>query len=268
MFRVLPAALLLSITCLSFAAAPAPPEKEPPRMPALLFKTIKSEGFADPKATLKQYLENLSKVHDIAFTINEKAFEADSMQNVGDYTPTEKPIPASDRTRLDTVLHELLARIPAASGATYLVRRDSIEITTNAAARAQIWGDDYSGPFLPLVHMTIDKKPLEEALKELADQAEFNIVLDPRAAEKAKTPVNARFLNTPLDSAAHFLADSADLQPVVLDNVIYVTTKENASRLEVRFKKEQIDPNTGQPVPARVGGGVRSRATQPPPAGM
>lgn len=261
-------AVLLVASIPLFAVAPAPVEKEPPRMPALLFKPIKSDGFSDPKITLKQALEALAKVHDIEFTINDKAFEADGIQNAGDTMIAEKPLAPSERTRLDTVLHQMLSRVPANSGATYILRRDSVEITTNQAARVQIWGQGYEGPFLPLVHITFDKKPLEDAIKELADQAEYNIVLDPRAGDKAKTPVTARFVNTPLDSAAHFLADGADLQTVVLDNVVYVTTRENAARMEVRLKRNQIDPNTGTTTPMRIGGGVRARPTPAAPAGM
>ena len=44
-------------------------------------------------------------------------------------------------------------------------------------------------------------------------------------------------LNVPVDTAVRVLADMADLQPAFLDNVIYVTTRENAKRLEQDSKK-------------------------------
>ncbi len=43
----------------------------------------------------------------------------------------------------------------------------------------------------------------------------------------------------PLDTAVRILADMADLQPVIMDNVIYVTTRENAVRLEADHQKRQ-----------------------------
>jgi hypothetical protein len=89
------------------------------------------------------------------------------------------------------------------------------------------------------VNATFDKFPLEEAARELADQAEFTVLVDSRAAEKAKTPVSARLLNTPLDTALRLLTDVADLRTVHLDNVLYITTKENAAALEARLEKEK-----------------------------
>jgi type II secretory pathway component HofQ len=145
--------------------------------------------------------------------------------------------------RLDTVLRKLLARLPVESGAVWTLREDRIEITTHQAQVAEIWGE-YNGPFLPLVWATFDKVPLEDALKELAEQTDFTIVLDNRAGEKGRTPVTARLRNTPLDTALRLLADMADLRPVHTDNVLYVTTKENAAAMEARLERER---KTGEP---------------------
>src|SRR5262249_41583193 len=108
---------------------------------------------------------------------------------------------------------------------------------------------------------------LRDALREMAEQAEYNVVLDNRAGDKAKIEVSARFLNTPLDTAVGFVADMVDLRTVLLDNVIYVTTRENAAVLESRLKQEPDSPDTA-PGP-RIGSGVGSPPpTAPPGAGM
>ena len=124
-----------------------------------------------------------------------------------------------------------------------------------------------SGPFLPLVHATFEQKPLAEALREMAEQTEYNIVLDNRAGEKAKAEVSARFVNTPLDTAVNFVADMVDLRTILLDNVIYVTTRENAALMESRLKK---DPNdAAESAGPRIGSGVASPMTPAgAPAGM
>jgi transcriptional regulator with XRE-family HTH domain len=88
------------------------------------------------------------------------------------------------------------------------------------------------GPRLPLVHGDFNNRALEEALKELAEQAEMSVVLDIRVKEKAKIPVTARFLNTPLDTAVRFLADMAGLKSLQVDNLLYVTSPENAEKIE------------------------------------
>src|SRR5262249_56653278 len=140
--------------------------------------------------------------------------KADMSEDVLDARVLEKRLPGSRRTTLDAVLRKVLARVPCQSGATFMLRRDCVEITTVAAQHEEVWGKDYEGPFLPLVHAELDKKPLAEALDELAKASGFNVVVDTRVAEKAKAPVSARLLNTPLDTAVRLLADMAELKPV------------------------------------------------------
>jgi hypothetical protein len=198
----------------------------------------------------------------VKVTLNMAAFVAENLneEKMLDLSPVaDKPFPKMTNVTLEHYLQRFLQRVdekgPVLSRCAYLVKRDGIEITTVAALRRQIWGD-YKGPYLPLVHAQFEKKTLEEALKELAEQSEHNIVIDARVAEKVKTAVTARFLNTPLDTAVSFLADMAELASVLQDNVIYVTTRDNALRLEARQKKDMPDdPEAG--VRPRVGSGVR-----------
>ncbi|HKB39514.1 MAG TPA: hypothetical protein VKD72_23965, partial [Gemmataceae bacterium] len=182
-------------------AAPVPKAEEP--LASKLFRPVKFAGFDDPKLTLKDALEHLGKEHGLEIDVNEAAFKAAGTDNVLGEHIAEKPIRKNDRIRLDRLLRTILARVPVPQGATYVLRRDGIEVTTNQVARAQIWGS-HNGPFLPLVHMTFEQKPLAEALRELAEQSEYNVVLDNRVGEKAKAEVSARFVNTPLDTAVAF----------------------------------------------------------------
>jgi hypothetical protein len=221
------------------APAPAPTLSVPQK----LAQRVKFAGVDDPKSTLAEVLDKLSDLYDINFDINDRAFK---FEQVMDVAKTEvaipERIPAMKNVRLVTVLRKVLARVPVPSGATFCVRSDRIEITTGTFQATEIWGK-YGGPHLPLVNATLEKCPLEDAVKELAEQSEFNVVLDNRAAEKSKTPVSARLLNTPLDTALRLLADMADLRSVHLDNVLYVTTKENAAALEARLDKEKTPTN-------------------------
>jgi hypothetical protein len=150
-----------------------------------------------------------------------------------------------------------------------VLRKDGIEVTTNQALRAKVWGPTYTGPHLPLVHAAFDKKPLGEALRDLAEQAEYNIVVDRRAGDSAATLVSARFVNTPLDTAVAFLADMADLAIFQQDNVIYVTSPDGAAALDFKRRGDPTmrvdDPNFS---PRGVGPGVGSRGPSNPGAGM
>jgi hypothetical protein len=67
-------------------------------------------------------------------------------------------------------------------------------------------------------------------------------------AERARLPVTASLLNVPLDTAVMILTDMAQLQPVLIDTVLYVTTPENAARIR------DLDRQRGKPL---VGNGER-----------
>lgn len=230
-------------TLISAAPAPAPAVSVPQK----LAQRVKFDGIDDPKATLDEALDKVSKLYDVTFDVNDKAFKFENLMDVGK-TEVASPaaIPAMKNVRLSAVLRKILSRIPVPSGAVYCVRADHIEITTGTFQAAEIWGK-YGGPHLPLVNATLDKAPLEDAVKELSEQSDFNVLLDNRAADKAKTPVSARLLNTPLDTALRLLADMADLRSVHLDNVLYVTTKENAAALEARLEKEKGPMEDNEP---------------------
>jgi hypothetical protein len=238
------------------APAPAPAVSVPQK----LAQRVKFTGFDDPKTTLAEALDKLSSVYDVTFDINDRAFKFEQVMDVGKMEiASPAVVPPMKNVRLSTVLRKILSRIPVPSGATYCVRADHIEITTGTFQGIEIWGSSYQGPRLPLVNALLDKAPLEDAVKELAEQADFNVLLDNRAADKAKTPVSAKLLNTPLDTALRLLADMADLRSVQLDNVLYVTTKENAAALEARLEKEKgpMDDNAagGEPAKWRKGSG-------------
>src|SRR5262249_15192412 len=145
-------------------------------------------------------------------------------------------------------------RVPAQSGATYLVRRDAIEITTTAAARAEVWGEGYDGPFLPLVNARIQKVPLDEALAQLSDQAQFNILIDKRVGDKASTAVGGRFRTLPLDTAVALLAEMAELKVVHRDNALFVTTPDAAARLVKEFDKDKPKPTDASALTNPLGG--------------
>lgn len=250
-------------------SAPPAKQKEPAKpartepVGVRLTQTVKFAGFDDPAMTLRDALEFLGKEYGLDISINERAFQFEALADPAKAPVAEKPLGKRERIRLDRLLRLVLDRVNCTSGATFVVRDHGIEVTTNQMLRGQIWGG-HNGPSLPLVNRSFDKQPLEEALKALAEQAEYNVVLDNRVGDKAKTPLTARFANAPLDTAVGFLADMADLRPVLLDNVIYVTSRENAALWAGRLKKEM----TGNPEEAagpRIGAGVGS---PPPGTGM
>lgn len=241
------------------APKPAPPEPSASR----LFKPRTFEGFVDPKTTLREALAHLGEVYDVTIEVNEEAFKDEGLAEVLAAPVAEKPVPKMAGASLDRVLRKVLARLPVPSGAAYMVRADHVEVTTRRAQVNEVWGK-YEGPYLPLVHADFEGRPLGEALQELAEQAAFSVVVDARAADKAKTPVSASFTNLPLDTAVRVLADMADLKPFLVDNLLYVTTRDNADRLDERERQRSAADSEVAP---RVGNGPR-RGPVLSPAGM
>jgi hypothetical protein len=226
--------------------APAPPGKPNTlRLPrirpgedvaALLNKSVDWQGIDDPKTTVIEALDQLARVHRTTFDINEKAFREDKVDAVAKVEiANPNPLPGV-KSSLGTVLKRILARVPAKSGTTWMIRRDHIEITTGAAVRTEIMGKDYTGPVLPLICMTADKKPLDEVVAYLADQAERNVAIDPRVGDKAQAPITAYLVNKPLDSALFLVADMAGLAFVRIDNTFYITTTDRAVSMKADWK--------------------------------
>lgn len=241
MYRAL--AVVGIVAGLGFVSWAAPEDKRPPSMIQKLSQRVNYPGLEDERTTLNDALAQISKLYGVSFDINDTAFKMDGLMEVGRTEIAQpKPVPPMKNARLDHVLRTILRRVPAPSGATYYVRGDHIEITTGTFQSQAIWGN-YGGPHLPLVNIVLDKSPLEDAVRELSDLTDFNIVIDTRAGERTKTPVSARFLNTPLDTALRLLTDMTDLRAVHIDNVLYVTTKENAAALEARLEKEKTPTN-------------------------
>jgi hypothetical protein len=249
MSRRVVAALALALSLLSPGHSAAPqqkPERPGLRLPALqpgehlaaqVRQVVDFQGLDDPKTTLIEALDQLAKVHRITFDVNERAFKEEGVFDVLKTPIAEtSPIPPM-RTRLGTVLDKILARVPGKSGVAYLVRNDRLEVTTVAALREEVWGKDYRGPFLPLVHLTANAWELDDALAYLAEQANRSVTLDPRLGAKARAPITTHFLNQPFDSALFLLTDMADLAFVRIDATYHVTTRERAETLKAALAK-------------------------------
>jgi hypothetical protein len=209
----------------------------------------------DPKLTLGDFLEQMSDTYNLTFDVNEIAFRADGGVPTGDILSVpiaEKPIPRMAGIKVSTILRKVLSRIPSQTGATFVFRPNLnlIEITTEAALREELQlhlpvstgGDEDARipALLPLVLISLDKAPLENALKEISSSTGYNIVLDRNKLNKEKAQVSAELSNVPVDTAVRILADLAELDVVKLDNVLYVTTRENAERLQKQKNKLKV----------------------------
>jgi RNA polymerase sigma factor (sigma-70 family) len=193
------------------------------------------------------YMEGNALGEGLNFEINEQAFAEAGLNNVRQTEVSKTPWSLKEVT-LATVLRRLLGHIPVPT--VVLIRKDTVEITTVAAARAEL-GLPESRPLLPLVWEEIDGLTLPKALQQLSKASGMNVILDPRALTEdlANLKITVQFANAPVDSAVRILANMADLQMVQMDNILYVTTPKRASQLQFELKRT-IDRATDNEMPA------------------
>jgi RNA polymerase sigma factor (sigma-70 family) len=200
-------------------------------------------GLEDQRATLADALDMLSKRYNLTFEINDGAFSAENLSQV-EQTPitATKTIPALKTSSLATVLRIILARVPSPSGAAFVLRPDSVEITTNMAVRKEL-GVWEPRPLLPLVWDVFEDISISKALQRVTERTSFNVIVDSTVKEKVKEKVTVQFNNVPVDTAVRLLANMADLSMVQVDNVFYLTTPEKAKRLreeQAQVNKERL----------------------------
>jgi hypothetical protein len=188
-------------------------------------------GF-DANTPLKDALDFMSDRFDVTFVIDLKSFKEEGIDDIESF---KVRLPKMKGVRMGTVLRLLLGQLDA----SYLVRKDYIEVTPTARLEREIWAG-CKGPRLPLIHAVFEKRPLDEALKELSAATGVTVVVDERPEGKSRNPVTANLLNVPLDHAVRVLADLADLKAVQLDSVLYVTSKENAETLQAEQEKRML----------------------------
>lgn len=224
--------------------------KRPATLAEKLETPITLNGF-DANTPLKEALEFLSDAHDFTVLIETEGFKAEGVPEI-ENQPVK--LPKLRNVRLKTVLRLLMAQVQGA----YLIRPEFVEITHSQRMANEIWGNIQPAlcedaavgrkrPMMQLVQVEFAKRPLEEALQELAASTGISIVLDARrAGDKAKMVVTARLANTPLDTAVRLLANQAELAAVLIDSVLVVTTPENAKAL--REEQETLNKKGLEPV--------------------
>jgi RNA polymerase sigma factor (sigma-70 family) len=234
------------------------PEKYKGRRDLAMREALRGEityaGLDDPKSTLQDVLDQLSEVYNVRFDVNEKAFQDEHIDNVL-RTEVAAKTPVRPMTgTLDRVLRKILSRINVPSGATYMIRKGYIEITTGAFFWAETGPDPRGGGGPPMedgeiiepltgwyrqstVYEEFDNEPLAAALATIAKWTDQNIVLDPRALGKEPPRVTASLHNVQVNAAVRVLAELAGLQVVPLGNVLFVTTEADAVRLRKEWKE-------------------------------
>jgi hypothetical protein len=215
----------------------------------------------------KDLIEYFSDRLDVPIRFDYQAFARFGVKNPDKVFEQPVHVPKSSTVPVGVILRDVLAVLghPEIPGLDYglLVKRGQLVIVPLIQYRDAPQGpeDDLFDRntaialFTDPVQLTADAKPLSDVLKELADETGANIVLDARVKEKAKVPISLTLQDAPLDTVVRMLADMAELKSVALDNILYVTTTDNAERIrteqETAAKKRKLAPKVNNP-----GGGM------------
>jgi hypothetical protein len=200
------------------------------RLREKLHSPVNLDKGIDADTPLKDAIEFLADKYAFPMLIDTKAFEAIGVQKV-----EEQPVslPKLVGVSLRTVLRLLMGQIKGdVHTGTYIVQDDTVLLTTTAHV---FQGENVSlenGILPPTVDVNVHQKPLRAVLREIGDSTGVNVLIDPRVGDKARRPISATFAHVPVDSAVRLLTDMTGLRMVVMDNVLYVTSPENAKEMQ------------------------------------
>jgi hypothetical protein len=124
---------------------------------------------------------------------------------------------------------------------SYVILEDTVLITT-----------DEMGLYRQMrqrVNVEVKEQPLNAALKDLARRSALNLIIDPRVAKDAQTPVTLEVEDATLETAVRLLAELGNLKSVRMGNVLFIT---NESRAE-KIRKEDMQTNPLNPTDPRYG---------------
>lgn len=227
---------------------------------------------------LREALQFLGEAFKVTIRIDPSPFKRlteGEPVNANPFVLYDQPVtvPITKGLSVGEILRDLLAQVKWPEGPTlpltYLARNKQIVIVPayqtphgrgvdgqvfipEQIAEEQALGDWVSVDYTDM--------PLADVLRDLADQTGANVVLDARKKDIGKTPITVSLQQVRLFKALQVIADMADLKPVALHNVYYVTDPKNAEKLE-KAERPTNDAPTVTGVPN--GGGMLGGPQKP-----
>ena len=214
-------------------AAPANPKGDAPA-PNSVEKVRRA---LNSPVTIKIEKQPLSAAVDMLRDKTKLAFILDGLtiqQQLG-FTPDQPPQPV-DVNAKDEPLRTVLREVLDPYGLTYVVIDETVIVTTDDMAMTR--------QLRQRVSVDMDKVELADALRQVAQGAGVNVLVDSRVEKDAEAKVTLHLEDVPLETAVRLLAEMANMKPVRVGNVLFVTSKENANEL-------RNDPDLSQPTQPR-----------------
>ena|ERR1051326_3038634 len=224
-------------------AAPVPSDDKKAESPAeKTRKALDKAGDIDyGEMALAAAVTKLREDYKLNFVLDQTTI----MNFVGD--PNTLTVKASQKnTKLKTALRQMLSPYHM----SYAIVGDSIIITTEDMAMQR--------QMRQRVSLDLDAVPFADAMKQLSRETATNVLVDAKVKKDAESTVTLQLEDVPLETAIRLLSEAVGLKPVRMGNVLYITSKANATEL-----RGDPDLITGQP----TGPGVPVPTYPPPPIG-
>ena len=262
--RMIPACIRTlagAVLALALTAAPAPaaPDKDNSVNPVeKLRKDLdKTITVKIDKQSLSTAVEALRKQTNINFILDSLTIQ----QQLG-FSPDAPPSPVEVDLK-DVKVRAALRTVLAPYNLSFAPVGDAVVITTEDVAMLRQMRQRISVDF--------DKVEFAVALKQIARGTGVNLVLDGRVGKEAAAKMSLQMEDAPLETVVRLLAEMANLKPVRVGNVLFVTGKANAN--EMRQDPDNATPNPERRRPAgapparrRAAGGRRPRGRRRRPA--
>jgi type II secretory pathway component HofQ len=187
-------------------------------------------------ASLQESLQHLREKTGLEFNLDQMAL---TLMGVNINDNGGEPITLKSNGKLSVALRKLLGSRQLA----YLIFEDSILITSSELATTR--------QMKQRVYLDVDEVPLSKALRDLARNHAFNLVIDPKIVKDAHKPVSLTLDGTSLETSVRLLAELAGLKAVRMDNVLFITNEERANK--IRKEDKDMQPNADDPtMPGRI----------------
>ena len=177
-----------------------------------------------PLAAAVEALRNQTKINFI--------LDSATIQQQLGFSPDAPPTPVEVDLK-DVKVRSALRAVLAPYNLSFAPVGDAVVISTEEAATSRQMRQRISVDF--------DKVEFAVAFKQIARATGVNLVLDGRVGKEAAARVSLRLEDAPLETVVRLLAEMANLKPVRVGNVLFVTGKANAN--EIRQDPDNAMPN-------------------------
>jgi hypothetical protein len=153
--------------------------------------------------------------------------------------PNANPIQVHLKADRHTKVRTALQRMLNAYNLSYVILEDAVLISTEESGLHR--------QMRQRVSINHKEVPLAKTLKDLAQATALNLVIDPRMAKEAQTPVTLQLDDATLETTVRLLSEVGGMKAVRMGNVLFITSEARAEKIRKEEQQAPIPPNMLNP---------------------